>query len=67
MSKKNVEKGNSVLPLKKKPYARCIKLDPRIKLFSTKYAFLPLWLPEEGLIWYPLADTNDTEYEVICS
>ena len=50
MSKKNVEKGNSVLPLKKKPYARRIKLDPRIKLFSTKYAFLPLWLPEEGLI-----------------
>ena len=66
MSKKNVEKGNSVLPLKKKPYARCIKLDPRIKLFSTKYAFLPLWLPER-LIRYPLANTNDTQYEVKCS
>ena len=60
MFNKNVDKENSVLPSKKKPYACRIKLDPRIKLFSTKqYAFLPFRLPER-LIWYPLAHTTGT-------
>ena len=36
MFKKNVDKENSVLPSKKKPYACHIKLDPRIKLFYGK-------------------------------
>ena len=42
MSKKTVDKENSVSLSKKKPYACHIKLDPRIKLFSPKYCpFLP--------------------------
>ena len=66
INKRNVDKENSVLLSKIKLYACCIKLDPRIKLYSTKHAFLPLWLPEQ-LIRYPLAHTTDTEYEVTCS
>ena len=36
MFNKNVDKENSVLPSKKKPYACRIKLDPRIKPFFYK-------------------------------